>query len=319
VNPKMNIAITLLKQKEFNINYNLENAKNICKNAFNDKADLVLLPEFFNLGLNVKPTNPIINQYLNLLNKTYSKKYYPLLKLILQKYSLHKNYIAKDIEKYLQPLKETMENYNNKFIVGSIPTKQDKHIYNTGFVMNKDGEIIFKQHKIHPYDYELHLTEAYPTLHTKEINKIKSAITICWDTFEGELENAINKGAQLILSPTLFTIYASTLKYSHDKAKDLRQHIYFACSTMIPQGRKRPIKGGSFIIGPNIDKILQKEGHLIKKIDITKLKKPTHKIKQIILNYKNNPHYSGYSSLNKAYELGRYSYKNIKKHEIIKK
>ncbi len=311
----MNIAITLLKQKEYNIRYNLCNAANTCKDALENGADTVLLPEFFNLGLSSTNNNQLIQKSTQLMNRSYNKFYYPLMRYMLRRYLIHKNYIATDIKSYLNEITENIQSYNKKYIIGSIPLKEGKSIYNTGFIIDSKGDILFKQRKLHPYDYEHHLIDGYNKLDTIKMKGFNTAITICWDSLEGEMENAINKGAQLILSPTLFTTFAATLKYSHHRAQELKNHIYFACSTIIPQGNNNKISGGAFITGPDINSTKHTEGFMIKKLDINKLTKPDHKIKKIILDYTNNPHFENYASINEAYINRTLTYKTIMDHE----
>ena len=311
----MQLAITLLKQKEYNIKYNLSNAAKICSNALENNADIVLLPEYFNIGLNTEQRRTTMDFFINILNRSYSKIYYPPLREIVRLYASYKNIIAIDLRKYLDPIIEQTMSYDKKYIIGSIPLKDGKHIYNTGFIINSKGEIFFKQKKLHPYDYELHIVDSHDTLETIKLKGFNTAITICWDSLEGEMETAINKGAQLILSPTLFTTYASALEYSHQRADQLKKYIYFACSTIIPQNEKNRITGGGFILGPDINSIKHTEGYAIEKLNTNKLRKPEHKLKKIMLEYNNNPHFDGYASLSKSLSTSKYNM--FKEHEIF--
>ena len=221
----MKLAITLMKQKGYDIKYNLNNAITTCTDAFEKNADVVLLPEYFNIGFNTHKENNITEYFTRFLNRSYSKPYYPILRYITRAYAINRNIIATDIHKYLKPITNEIESYSNKYIIGSIPLKDRKNIYNTGFIINSKGDIIFKQKKIHPYDYEIHMVDAHNKLETIKLKGFNTAITICWDSLEGEMETAINNGAQLILSPTLFTTYSSALKYSHHRAAELRKMI----------------------------------------------------------------------------------------------
>lgn len=309
----MKLAITLLKQKEYDIKNNLNNAAEICRSALEDNADIVLLPEYFNLGLNTEQKRTTMDYLINFLNKSYSRFYYPPLRQIVRFYASYRNIIATDLKKYLKPITEQTQSYNKKFIIGSIPLKDGKHVYNTGFIINSNGEIFFKQKKLHPYDYELHMVDPHNILETTRLKGFNTAITICWDSLEGEMETAINKGAQLVLSPTLFTTYASALEYSHQRAEHLKKYIYFACSTIIPQNEKNRISGGGFILGPDINSTRHSEGYMIENINTNKLRKPGHKLKRIMLEYNNNPHFDGYASLSKSLSASRYNV--FKEHE----
>ena len=314
----MKLAITLLKQKEYDIRYNLKNAVKITSEAFEKDADVVILPEYFNIGLKARNSNIISELVTSTLNYAYCKPYYPILKNIARYMAVQKGFVAKDMKTYLKPITEEITSYSKKYIVGSIPVKFKKNIFNTGFIINPNGDILFKQPKIHPYDYEIHLSDPYNKLNITELKGFKTSILICWDPLEGELENAINKGAQLILSPSLFPIHTSTLRYSHERAKDLRKYIYFACSTLIPEDIPK-IPGGAFIIGPDVDCIRHKEGFSIQDINKNKLRKTNHKMKKIMLKYNDNPHFTGYRTLNEAFKKHEFSLKSMKQHEITKK
>ena len=313
----MKLAITLLKQKEYNIRYNLSNATKVISEAFEKDADVVLLPEYFNIGLRAKSNNILSEFATRTLNYAYCKPYYPILRNIFRYVAVQRGFVAKDMKTYLKPITEEITSYSKKYVVGSIPVKFNRHIFNTGFIINQNGDILFKQPKIHPYDYEVHLSDPYNKLNMTELKGFNTSILICWDPLEGELENAINKGTQLVLSPSLFPIHTSTLRYSHDRAVDLRKHIYFACSTLIPEDFPK-IPGGAFIIGPDIDCIRHKEGFIIQNLDKNKLKKTDHKIKKIMLKYNDNPHFTGYRTLNEAFKKHEFSLKSIKQHEVTK-
>ena len=263
----MKLAITLLKQKGHNIKYNLTNAAITCRNAMEHDAETVLLPEYFNIGFNTETESPIVKTSINFLNRSYSKPYYPFIKYLVRTYATCTNIVATDLKKYLKPITEEIETFSGRYIVGSVPLKEGKKIYNTGFIIKSNGEIFFRQKKMHPYDYQLHMIDPHDPLDMTVLKGFNTAIAICWDSLEGEMETAINMGAQLILSPTLFTIYASALKYSHYRAEELKNYIYFACSTIIPQNKANRITGGGFIVGPDIDKTKHTEGFMIQKLN----------------------------------------------------
>ena len=310
----MKLAITILKQKELDIKHNMENAARVASNAFEDDADIVLLPEYFNIGLKAREHNRSLEISTWILNKSYSRSYYPFIKNITRRIAISKNYIAKDLEEYLKPLREKAQSYSGKYIAGSLPLKEHKNIYNTGFIIDDQGDIIIKQGKMHPYDYEHHIVDQYDRLNTISIKGFRTAIMICWDPFEGELENGINKKVQLVLSPTIFPIYSSALHYSQQRAQHLRKYLYFGCSTLIPEDLPK-IPGGAFITGPDINSLLHEEGYLIEKLNAEKLKKPDHKLKKIILDYNENPHYLSYRSLSEAFRHHEFTQKSIKDHE----
>ena len=69
-------------------------------------------------------------------------------------------------------------------------------------IIGPEGEIIGKQEKIHPYDYEKETVE--PGTEAKIFNtSCKFGIMICYDTvFPGVADTLTKKGAEIIFSPS---------------------------------------------------------------------------------------------------------------------
>ena len=87
-------------------------------------------------------------------------------------------------------------------ITGAFYEKNEEKISINSPIIGPEGEIIGKQEKIHPYDYEKETVD--PGTEAKIFNtSCKFGIMICYDTvFPGVADTLTKKGAEIIFSPS---------------------------------------------------------------------------------------------------------------------
>jgi predicted amidohydrolase len=109
------------------------------------------------------------------------------------------------IENYDQEFfefKKIAKKYSMTIIPGAFYEKNGKKVSINSPIIGPEGEIIGKQEKIHPYDYEKDTVDA--GTEAKIFNTAcKFGIMICYDTvFPGVADMLTKKGAQILFSPS---------------------------------------------------------------------------------------------------------------------
>ena len=109
------------------------------------------------------------------------------------------------IENYDQEFfefKKIAKNYSMTIIPGAFYEKNEDKVSINSPIIGPEGEIIGKQEKIHPYDYEKETVNAGTEV--KIFNtSCKFGIMICYDTvFPGVADMLTKKGAQILFSPS---------------------------------------------------------------------------------------------------------------------
>ena len=109
------------------------------------------------------------------------------------------------IENYDQEFfefKKIAKNYSMTIIPGAFYEKNENKVSINSPIIGPEGEIIGKQEKIHPYDYEKDTVDA--GTEAKIFNtSCKFGIMICYDTvFPGVADMLTKKGAQILFSPS---------------------------------------------------------------------------------------------------------------------
>ncbi len=109
------------------------------------------------------------------------------------------------IENYDQEFfefKKIAKNYSMTIIPGAFYEKNEDKVSINSPIIGPEGEIIGKQEKIHPYDYEKETVDA--GIEAKIFNtSCKFGIMICYDTvFPGVADMLTKKGAQILFSPS---------------------------------------------------------------------------------------------------------------------
>ena len=109
------------------------------------------------------------------------------------------------IENYDQEFfefKKIAKNYSMTIIPGAFYEKNENKVSINSPIIGPEGEIIGKQEKIHPYDYEKETVNA--GTEAKIFNtSCKFGIMICYDTvFPGVADTLTRKGAEILFSPS---------------------------------------------------------------------------------------------------------------------
>ena len=109
------------------------------------------------------------------------------------------------IENYDQEFlefKKIAKNYSMTIIPGAFYEKNENKVSINSPIIGPEGEIIGKQEKIHPYDYEKETVNAGTEAKIFKTS-CKFGIMICYDTvFPGVADMLTKKGAQILFSPS---------------------------------------------------------------------------------------------------------------------
>lgn len=94
------------------------------------------------------------------------------------------------------------KDYSMTIAPGAFYEKNSGH-YTISAPLIDDGEIIGKQEKIHPFDYERFKIKPGTNVRVFRAKKAKISIIICYDmVFAGVAEAMVKKGAEILLSPS---------------------------------------------------------------------------------------------------------------------
>ena len=98
--------------------------------------------------------------------------------------------------------KKIAKNYSMTIIPGAFYEKNENKVTINSPIIGPEGEIIGKQEKIHPYDYEKETVNS--GTEAKVFNtSCKFGIMICYDTvFPGVAETLTKKGAEILFTPS---------------------------------------------------------------------------------------------------------------------
>ena len=109
------------------------------------------------------------------------------------------------IENYDQEFfefKKIAKNYSMTIIPGAFYEKNENKVSINSPIIGPEGEIIGKQEKIHPYDYEKETVNAGTEAKIFKTS-CKFGIMICYDTvFPGVADTLTKKGAEILFSPS---------------------------------------------------------------------------------------------------------------------
>ena len=108
----------------------------------------------------------------------------------------------RDYDQEFFEFKKIAKEYSMTVIPGAFYEKKDNRISINSPIIGPEGEIIGRQEKIHPYDYEKKTVVA--GTEAKIFNtSCKFGVMICYDAvFPGVAEVLTKKGAQIIFSPS---------------------------------------------------------------------------------------------------------------------
>ena len=164
-----NVAILQKRAINAQIEKNVESIIAAMKEASQNKADILLLPECFITGYD--------------LPMTYEKS-------------------ISDDDASINIILETAKEYQIGVVLTSF-TKGEKQPQNSAFVINKSGEILMKYSKVHTCDFADEKTvEAGKEFKVCDFEGIKVGVMICYDREYPESARVLMlKGAEVILVP----------------------------------------------------------------------------------------------------------------------
>jgi predicted amidohydrolase len=188
-----------------------------------------------------------------------------------------KNNEIDDFDSEFLEFKEIAKKYQMTIIPGAFYEKIKSRVTISSPVIGPKGDIIGKQEKIHPFDYEKNI--ASPGKEVKIFNTAcKFGVVICHDiVFSKVSEKLVKKGAQIIFSPSRIVRRGINPWETYVQARSLENRVPVLAANV----KNRKYGGNSMIIDlfennkvmiPKIIKI-KEEGFAIKKFDLKKFEK----------------------------------------------
>lgn len=187
-------------------NNNLNKAESMIREAARVGSNVIALPEIFNC--------PYSNKYFREYAEDAEGQSVALLKSL-----------ARELQIYL--------------IGGSIPELCEDKVYNTSFIIDKQGEIIGKHRKIHLFDIDVKGGISFKESETLtagdemtvfETEYGKMGVAICYDVRFPELFRKMTlAGAKLVILPAAFNMTTGPAHWNLSmQARALDNQIYFA-------------------------------------------------------------------------------------------
>jgi omega-amidase len=188
-----------------------------------------------------------------------------------------KNIEIYDFDSEFLEFKEIAKKYQMTIIPGAFYEKIKKDLTISSPIIGPKGNIIGKQEKIHPYDYEKNIIT--PGKEIKIFNTAcKFVVLICYDmVFPKVSETAIKKGAQIIFSPSRIVKRGINPWETYIQARSLENRVPILAANV----KNKKYGGNSMIVDlfednkvmiPKIIKI-KEEGYALKKINLKKFEK----------------------------------------------
>ena len=188
-----------------------------------------------------------------------------------------KNNEINDFDSEFLEFKEIAKKYQMTIIPGAFYEKIKSRVTISSPVIGPKGDIIGKQEKIHPFDYEKNI--ASPGKEVKIFNTAcKFGVVICHDiVFSKVSEKLVKKGAQIIFSPSRIVRRGINPWETYVQARSLENRVPVLAANV----KNRKYGGNSMIIDlfennkvmiPKIIKI-KEEGFAIKKFNLKKFEK----------------------------------------------
>ncbi len=193
-----------------------------------------------------------------------------------------KNNDIEDFDTEFKDFKEISKKYQMTIIPGAFYQKNTEGVTISAPIINPHGEIIGRQEKIHPFDYEKKTVT--PGKEAKIFDTgCKFGVVICYDmVFPRVSETFVKKGAQILFSPSRIVRRGIDPWETYVKARSLENRVPILAANV----SSRKYGGSSTIIDLNerdkvvIPKVtqIQQEGFLVKSFDLSKFEK-TRKIR----------------------------------------
>lgn len=195
-----------------------------------EKADLVVLPEMFNCPYQT-------DQFPSYAEGADES---PTLKAVSR--------AARDSEVYL--------------VAGSIPERDQDHIYNTSFIYNPTGELIGRHRKLHLFDIDvpgqIQFKESETLTPGDQVTVVdtdfgKLGVAICYDIRFPELARLMTlQGAQLLVFPGAFNLTTGPAHWEIlSRTRALDNQVYLAtCSPARDEKASYVAYGHSLVADP---------------------------------------------------------------------
>lgn len=219
-----------------NKNTNLEKVKNIIEQNLDKKPDLVVLPEFFSSGIS-----------------HISFKNYPE---------------DENGGETVNFIKELAKKYNTNIVAGTVIEKSNDKLYNTTFVIDRNGNTVGKYRKIHLYNYmggnEGELITAGNEEVVVDLDIGKVGLAICFDIrYPMHFKKLAKMGAEIVVLPTAWLIptevyeapeTAQEMWISMNRTRAYDNMFYLViCNQTGKLNSQRATLGTSLIISPTAE------------------------------------------------------------------
>lgn len=176
-------------------------------------------------------------------------------------------------------LSELAKKYKVNIIGGSIPHNVETNIYNTSFIFNREGEVVYEYSKIHlvPMLHEhLYVTGGKKAVEVFELDGIKMGIIICYDLRFPELARSLAlQGVQALF---VVAAWPTPRKYHWTAlqiARAIENQMYVISCNAVGNVDDVTYAGNSMIIDPWGDILKQgqdnQEETLVQDVNLSKV------------------------------------------------
>jgi predicted amidohydrolase len=147
-------------------------------------------------------------------------------------------------------------------VAGSIPERDQEHIYNTSFIYNPAGELIGRHRKMHLFDIDvpgqIQFKESDTLTPGEEVTVVetdfgKVGVAICYDIRFPELSRLMTlQGAELLVFPGAFNLTTGPAHWEIlSRVRALDNQVYLAtCSPARDEGASYVAYGHSLMVDP---------------------------------------------------------------------
>jgi len=138
-------------------------------------------------------------------------------------------------------------------VAGSYASMQDRKVFNTAYVFNRQGNNIAKYQKIHLFKLmdEHKYIESGRELCTFKLDNIKCGIIICYDLRFPELSRKLAlEGIKILFVPAQWPAARFTHWITLLKARAIENQIYIIAVNRAGESKEAEFLGGSMIINP---------------------------------------------------------------------
>ncbi len=236
-------------------NSNIKKALDMIEISANNGSDLVILPEMFNCP------------YDNNKFREYAEE--------------------KGSSKTLKAISEAAEKFNIYIVAGSIPELKEGKLYNSSFILDRNGEIIGSHRKMHLFDIDIpgkiifkesENLSAGNQITVIETDICKIGVVICYDMRFPELLRIMTlKGAELIVIPGAFNMTTGPAHWETlIRARAVDNQLYMAAASPAKNEELSYVAYGNSMVVDPWGKILARAGEeeeiIYADIDLSRIK-----------------------------------------------